>query len=129
MSARRAIAALALLVLVFSCVWPLGRDGVRRASRGLRGDDSRLEGTGFAFDRAYGPFLYAADAAAPPGSPIAVAAPRTSELYVYQAHYTLAPRRVAAASDRTRYIAVYGAGGPPAAAARSLPGGVLLLRP
>jgi hypothetical protein len=88
--------------------------------------DSRLDGTGFAFDRAYGPFLYAADAVAPGGARIAVAAPRTNELYTYQAHYTLAPRPVTSPPDRADYLALYGGVGPAAVDSRRLPGGVLL---
>jgi hypothetical protein len=92
----------------------------------MSGVDSRLDGTGFAFDRAYGPFLYAADAAVPGGARIGVAAPRTNELYTYQAHYTLAPRRVASSPDRADYLALYGGAGPSAVDSRKLPGGVLL---
>ena len=126
MRARRTAAALALFLLAASGIRVLARDEIRRARAGLRGVGSRLDGTGFAFDRAYGPFLYATDAVAPGGSLIAIAAPRTHELYTYQAHYTLAPRRVAAAPDRAEYLALYGAAGPPAVDSRKLPGGVLL---
>jgi hypothetical protein len=124
--ARRTAAALALLLLAVSEVRLLWRDAVRRARAAVAGAGSRLDGTGFAFDPPYGPFLYAADAAVPDGAPIGVAAPRTNELYTYQAHYTLAPRRVTAAPDRADYLALYGGGGPPAVDSRKLPGGVLL---
>ena len=126
MRARRTAAALALLLLAASEIRVLSRDELRRARAGFRGVGSRLDGSGFAFDRGYGPFLYAADAVAPGGSRMAVAAPRTNELYTYQAHYTLAPRRVAAAPGRAEYLALYGAGGPPGVESRKLPGGVLL---
>ena len=126
MRARRTAAALALLLLSASEIWVLSRDELRRARAGLRGVGSRLDGSGFAFDRSYGPFLYAADAVAPGGSRMAVAAPRTNELYTYQAHYTLAPRRVAAAPDRADYLAFYGAENRPRVGSRKLPGGVLL---
>ncbi|MFN2385950.1 MAG: hypothetical protein ABR576_06655 [Thermoanaerobaculia bacterium] len=127
MRARRTAAALALLLLAVSEVRGLWRDAVRRARVAVTGVDSRLDGTGFAFDPAYGPFLYAADASAPDGAPLAVAAPRSNELYTYQAHYTLAPRRVTASHERSGYRALYGPGSP-AEKSRKLPGGVLLRR-
>lgn len=67
------------------------------------------------FDSDYGPFLQAVRDATPPGSTIALLAPKTSELYTYQASYLLAPRgllppeRLADAD----YAAVYGPGSVP----------------
>jgi hypothetical protein len=72
--------------------------------------DSRL-----LFDPDYGPFLQAVCDATPPGSTITLLAPKTSELYTYQASYLLAPRgllppeRLADAD----YAAVYGPGSVP----------------
>jgi hypothetical protein len=124
--ARRTAAALALVLLAVFEVRTLWRDAVRRAREGVSGVDSRLDGTGFAFDPAYGPFLYAAGAAAPDGAAITVAAPQRNELYTYQAHYTLAPRPVSAPPDRSEYLAIYGGDPPRAVDSRRLPGGVLL---
>ncbi|MBC8647529.1 MAG: hypothetical protein H7X85_10225, partial [Thermoanaerobaculia bacterium] len=62
MRARRTAAALALLLLAASEIRVLSREELRRARAGFRGVGSRLDGSGFAFDRGYGPFLYAADA-------------------------------------------------------------------
>jgi len=69
---------------------------------GLRGqsvDEARAKGTGFWFDRDYPAFLDAVRRATPPGATIAVAVPGTLDVYLYQAVFTLAPRRVVALED------------------------------
>jgi hypothetical protein len=127
---RRAAAGLALLVLAVSEMCSLSRDELRRVDHAWKRVGSRLDGTGFDFDRAYGPFLYAADGAAPAGRAIAVSAPRTHEFYVYQAAYTLAPRPVTTAADRAECLAIYGRdAAAEARAARPLPGGRLICPP
>jgi hypothetical protein len=124
---RRAAAGVALLVLAVSETCALSRHELRRLEHAWRRVDSRLDGAGFDFDRAYGPFLYAADGAAPPGRDMAISAPRTHEYYVYQAAYTLAPRRVTTVADRAETLAIYGRRAPPGERrARPLPGGSLV---
>jgi len=81
------------------------------------GEERGLSGTSFFFDPDYGPFLLAVRRATPPDATIAMRAPRTHELYTYEASYVLAPRRLVA-EDRAgpaQYEAVYGAT-PPAGA-------------
>lgn len=129
MIVRRAAAGLALLVLLVSETCALARDELRRVNHAWKRVESRLDGAGFDFDRAYGPFLYASDGAVPSGRNIAVAAPRTNELYTYQAAYTLAPRRVVTVADQARFLATYGRGaGHVRHGARPLPGGSLSYR-
>jgi hypothetical protein len=127
LSLRRVAAGLALLVLAVCEARTLGRDELRRVSHAWERVESRMDGAGFDFDRAYGPFLYAADGAAAVGRDVAVAAPRTHEYYVYQAVYTLAPRRVTTAADRAECIAIYGrmTGSGEARGSRPIPGGSL----
>lgn len=62
-------------------------------------DEARAKGTGFWFDRDYPAFLEAVRRATPPGATIAVAVPGTLDVYLYQAVFTLAPRRVVALQD------------------------------
>ncbi len=81
-----------------------------RRSAGVPASLSRLLATGFAFDPGYAPFLEAVRRLTPENAAVAVVAPKTSELYVYQAVYTLAPRRVVGAGEarQAQYIALYG---------------------
>lgn len=57
-------------------------------------EELRAKGTGFGFDPDYAVFLKAVRASTPPDATVSVIAPRTHELYVYQAAFSLAPRRV-----------------------------------
>ena len=116
-------AALALLALSFA---PAFRPREIRA---------RLEGSpdpSFAFDPRYRLFLEAVERAAPPEVTVAVLAPTNSELYIYQAAYRLAPRRVVGKelSDGAQFLAVYRrtADSPLPAQAVVVPGGFLLRR-
>jgi hypothetical protein len=80
-------------------------------------EERRISGTSFFFDPDYGPFLLAVERATPPDATIVLRAPRTHELYTYQATYILAPRRLVSA-DRAvlaQYEAVYGAAPAPGA--------------
>ena len=83
------------------------------ASRSL--EERRIGESRLFFDPDYGPFLQAVYDATPPGSTIALFAPKTNELYTYQASYLLAPRNLVpperlADAD---YGAVYGLGSVP----------------
>ncbi|MGH9399685.1 MAG: hypothetical protein ACRD00_04910 [Thermoanaerobaculia bacterium] len=70
---------------------------------------ARASGTGFWFDRDYPAFLEALRKATPPDATIAVALPATPDVYLYQAVFTLAPRRVVALKDGASagYVAYY----------------------
>jgi hypothetical protein len=66
-----------------------------RLARSLAGQRiSPGEGTGFWFDRNYAVFLEEVRRRTPPASTVAVLAPPWPDVYVYQAVYRLAPRRV-----------------------------------
>lgn len=51
-------------------------------------------GTGFWFDPAYADFLEGVRRATPPDATIALVVPSRPDLYVYEAAYQLAPRRI-----------------------------------
>lgn len=126
MKSLRAALALAAFVLLALSFAPAFRP---REVRGL------LEGSrdpGFAFDSQYRSFLDAVERATPPSATVAVFAPSGSELYVYQAAYRLAPRRIVGRelSGAAQFLAVYrrGAARPLPAQAIALPGGFLLKR-
>jgi hypothetical protein len=116
------LAALALLVGAFA---PAFRPRELRA---------RLEGPRdpeFFFDPQYPLFLDGVERATPPDATVALFAP-PSPLYLTQAAYRLAPRRVVGrelAAD-ARIVAVYRRGreGAPPPGAQALPGGFLLRR-
>ena len=131
--------------LAFICLIVFGLVGLSRYDwrnlprfvRGaLRGEDAssaqaRAAGTGFWFDRDYPAFLEAVRAATPPRSTVAVALPKRPPAYLYQAVYTLAPRRVVTVQDAltAEYAAYFKVEAPvPARAAIRVPGGFLLRR-
>ena len=111
--------------------WPDLRALAAKLSASARqaGEERRLLGTSFSFDPDYGPFLMAIRRATPPDATIALRAPRTHELYTYQASYILAPRRLVSDdhAGQAQFEAVYGAA-PPAGAivVLSLPKGNLV---
>lgn len=82
----------------------------------------------YEYDREFGRFLEGVRRRVPPGSSVAVSLPTTTMLYLYTAHYALAPRpvfdaRVKSAAD---FLAVYApgqAGG--GAGAWDVPGGAV----
>lgn len=112
--ARRALAVLSLLVLGASVATTLrlpdlAKNG-RRLMRGLRGESIPLHArTGFWFDPRYADFLAEVKRLTPETATVAVVVPRRPDLYVYQACYQLAPRRVVEArwKDEAAYIATY----------------------
>jgi hypothetical protein len=94
-------------------------------------DPSRIEASGFWFDPAYAGFLEAVRESTPENATVALIAPTTIDLYVYEAAYGLVPRRVVGESDLAQadFVAVYGwpppGGLPPGVV---IPGGVLVRR-
>ena len=78
-------------------------------------EERRIEESRLPFDPDYGPFLEAVRNATPPGSTVALLAPGTNELYIYQANYLLAPRRLVGSDSlaEANYAAVYGTGAVP----------------
>jgi hypothetical protein len=94
-------------------------------------DPSRIEAAGFWFDPDYARFLEAVRESTPQNATVAVIAPITIDLYVYEAAYGLVPRRVVDESQLTQanFVAVYGRplpkGLPPGVL---IPGGVLIRR-
>jgi hypothetical protein len=124
-SLRGLLAPAALALLVFSFA-PAFRPRESRSLLEISPD------RGFAFDPGYRLFLEAVEKATPAGATVAVFAPSSSELYLYQAAYRLAPRRVVGKelSESAQFLAVYrrAANRPLPAQAMALPGGFLLKR-
>jgi len=122
MNWRRALAAVGLAAFLVGEAVP-ARPDLRAlsarlsASARLAGEERRLSGTSFFFDPDYGPFLLAVRRATPTDATIALRAPRTHELYTYQASYILAPRRLVAddRAGQAQFEAVYGAAPAPGA--------------
>jgi hypothetical protein len=112
--ARRALAVLALVVLGASVATALrprdvARDG-RRLVGALRGEPTPLRDRfGFSFDPRYADFLAEVKRLTPENATVAVVVPRRPDVYVYQAYYQLAPRRVVEARwrDEASYVATY----------------------
>ena len=99
---RRRLATACLLVLA---AWSANHFHWRSLSwrwpgaiefNGLSPEQRRAKGTGFGFDPDYAVFLDAVRRATPPDATVCVIAPRpgTHASYVYQAVFTLLPRRV-----------------------------------
>ncbi len=131
MKARRFLAGASLVVLALFEISFFPAQAFRKGLRNLAGVPSRLHASGFAFDPGYGSFLYAVAAATPPTAAVAIAVPSPCELCVYQAAYTLAPRRVVAlhADSDAEYMAIYRGPMPPGyRVLRAVPNGVLARR-
>src|SRR5262245_13557007 len=97
--ARPALTVLALLVLAVSLASSLEpREALARFERlagALSGHPGyRLGQMGFWFDPDYAGFLEDAEGRTPEHATVAVLVPRRPDLYLYQAVYQLAPRRV-----------------------------------
>jgi len=98
-SLRGGIAAALLLVLGASAASTLEPDGVARRwrllARAVAGERTPPKLTqGFAFDPDYAAFLQDVRRRTPAEATVAVVLPEATDLYVYQAAYQLAPRRV-----------------------------------
>lgn len=111
---RRLVAALALLVLAVSLAsWLKPGPLILRAhrlARALRGEAiAPSEAHGSWFDREYAAFLADVRAATPETATVAVLLPKAPDVYLYQASYQLAPRRVVEARwmDEAGFVATY----------------------
>ncbi len=96
---RRGLPAALLLVVAASMIATLSPTEIARRGRlllrSLRGEAvAAAERTGFWFDPAYGAFLEEVRRSTPRDATIAVVVPPWPDVYVYQAAYQLAPRRV-----------------------------------
>jgi hypothetical protein len=123
MSGRaRTLLAGASLAALAVCEWRAARvrtvaEDLAELARTSRTDPdhARAGGIGFSFDPAYEEFLAAVRRETPQGAVVALVPPTRHELYVYQAWYVLAPRRVVP-RNRLReadYLASYRDGSAP----------------
>lgn len=117
-SLRRGVAAALLLVVAVSAVSVLQPGAVARRwwllGRSLSGERTAPELTqGFAFDPEYSAFLQDVRRRTPADATVAIVLPEATDLYVYQAAYQLAPRRVVEAKREREasFLATYR--GPP----------------
>jgi hypothetical protein len=134
---RHSLPAGLLLLVAASMVATLSPTEIaRRGSlllRSLAGETiTAAERTGFWFDPAYGAFLEEVRRSTPRDATIAVVVPPWPDVYVYQAAYQLAPRRVVEPGRKSEatFVAAYryryqGAPNPDVTA---LPGGALFRR-
>ena len=111
---RRLVATVALLVLAVSLARSLepGQLLLRthRLARALAGEPTAPPGAaGFWFDPDYAAFLADVKAATPETATVAVLVPKAPDVYLYQALYQLAPRRVVEARwmDEAGFVATY----------------------
>jgi hypothetical protein len=134
---RRGLPAALLLVVAASMVATLSPTEIaRRGSlllRSLAGETiTAAERTGFWFDPAYGGFLEEVRRRTPRDATIAVVVPPWPDVYVYQAAYQLAPRRVVqpGRESEATFVAAYGYRntGAPNPDVAALPGGALFRR-
>ena len=113
-SLRRNLAAALLLLVAFSLAATLSPAEVERRARlltrSLSGEPvSSRDQTGFWFDHEYAVFLEDIRRQTPPNATVAMVVPRWPDVYVYQAAYQLAPRRVVPEDRRSEasYVAAY----------------------
>lgn len=111
---RAGVAAALLLVLGASAASTLDPGGVARRwrllVRSVSGERTPPEQTqGFAFDPDYSAFLEDVRRRTPANATVAVVLPESRDVYVYQAAYQLAPRRVveAAREREASFVATY----------------------
>jgi hypothetical protein len=111
---RRGLPAALLLVVAASMVATLSPTEIaRRGSlllRSLAGETiTAAERTGFWFDPAYAAFLEEVRRRTPRDATIAVVVPPWPDVYVYQAAYQLAPRRVVepGRENEATFVAAY----------------------
>ena len=112
-SLRGVLAVLSLLVLAVSLATPLPTRETRarfdRLTRALAGETVRSDLAGFWFDPDYAAFLDDVKRRTPESATVAVFVPERPDLYLYQAYYRLAPRRVVEErwKDEADFIATY----------------------
>jgi hypothetical protein len=111
---RAAVAGLALLVLAFSLALPLEPSTTlfraRRLARALAGETvAPRDAAAFWFDPDYTAFLADVKAATPETATVAVLVPKRPDVYLYEASYQLAPRRVVEANwmAEAGFVATY----------------------
>jgi hypothetical protein len=109
-----AAAALLLAVVAASMVATLSPSEIARRGqllwRSLAGETiTATERTGFWFDPAYGDFLDEVRRRTPKDATIAIVVPSWPDVYVYQAAYQLAPRRVVerGRENEATFVAAY----------------------
>jgi len=132
---RRGVAAVLLLVVAGSMAKTVALDEVARRWRLLRRAfaGEKVPGgetTGFWFDPSYARFLDEVRRRTPKDATIALVVPSWPDVYVYQAAYQLAPRRVVQAGreNEAGFVAAYGYQGTPNASVMPIPGGALFRR-
>src|SRR5262245_25148781 len=111
---RGVVAVLSLLVLAVSLVSPLEtretRARVDRLARSISGEPGwRSDRASFWFDPDYAAFLDEVRSRTPESATVAVIVPKVPDLYLYQAYYRLAPRRVVGEGrkDEAGFVATY----------------------
>lgn len=113
---RARFAAVLLVLLGAGLVSPFrARDWLQRVARLRAGlsysaPEPPPGPSAFAFDPRYAAFLEALRRATPPGATVALSTP-AGELYLFEAAYRLAPRRIVpiAAAAQAGFVARYGA--------------------
>ena len=137
MSVRARLPAVLLLVLAASLLATVSPAEIARRGRllwrSLAGETvTDADRTGFWFDPAYGAFLDGVRRHTPRTATIAIVVPLRPDVYVYQAAYQLAPRRVVQAGreDEATFVAAYPYQASPGTNAdvTALPGGALFRR-
>jgi hypothetical protein len=136
-SGRARLSAVLLIVLAASLLATVSPAEIARRGRllwkSLAGEPvTDAERTGFWFDPAYGAFLDGVRSHTPRDATIAIVVPPRPDVYVYQAAYQLAPRRVVQAGreDEATFVAAYPYQTPPGTNpdVTALPGGALFRR-
>jgi hypothetical protein len=137
-AARSVLAAISYAILGVSLLSPVRpaqtKAQLARFASALRGDPAyRSENMGFWFDGAYLAFLDDLDRRLPKTTAVTVAllVPRRPDLYLYQANYRLAPRRVVEErwKDEADAIATYGTEAGRGPGGEPITGGRLWTRP
>ena len=137
MSGRARLPAVLLVVLAASLLATVSPSEIARRSRllwrSLAGETvPDADRTGFWFDPAYGAFLDGVRSHTPRDATIAIVVPPRPDVYVYQAAYQLAPRRLVQAGreDEATFVAAYPYQMPPETNpdVTALPGGALFRR-
>jgi hypothetical protein len=103
----------------------------RRLARALAGEVApQRDGFGFWFDPDYAVFLADLKARTPETATVAVLVPRRPDLYLFQANYQLAPRRVVEERwvGEASFVAAYGSEAARGPGGRPLAGGTLWAR-
>ncbi|MEX0878301.1 MAG: hypothetical protein WD451_01065 [Thermoanaerobaculia bacterium] len=135
LSVRRALAVLSFLVFGASLAATLRlaelTKNSQRLIRALEGESiAQRDRTGFWFDPRYADFLAEVKRLTPEMATVAIVVPRRPDLYVYQAYYQLAPRRVVEERWKAEasYIATYPSSASERPGSIAIAGGILWKR-